>query len=158
MSFFTSEFLIQIFASLVGAVAFAIIFKTSARHLPYVALSGLVTYAIYYTVFFFLDSAFLAAFLSTLFTALFSEFCARFRRAPTAVFLFPGIIPTVPGGSLYYAMRYVLVGDLDSALSYLTSALAVGLGIAGGIMFVSIAVGQLTDYKKKRLLREAQKH
>ncbi len=157
MSFFTSEFLIQIFASLVGAVAFAIIFKTSARHLPYVALAGLVTYAIYYTVSFFLGSAFLAAFLSTLFTALFSEFCARVRRAPAAVFLFPGIIPTVPGGSLYYAMRQLLVGDLEGALSYLASTLAIGLGIAGGIMLVSIVVGQITDHKRKHLLHESPK-
>lgn len=158
MNFFTLEFLIQILASLVGAVTFAIIFKTSARHLPYVAIAGLVTYAIYYTVFFFVDSAFLAAFLSTLFTALFSEFCARFRRAPAAVFLFPGIIPTVPGGSLYNAMRQLLEGDLEGALSYLATALAVGLGIAGSIMLVSIVVGQITDYKRKRRLHESPKN
>lgn len=158
MNFFTADFFIQILASLVGAVAFAIIFKTNARHLPFVALSGLLTYAIYYTVFFFTDGAFLAAFLSTLFTALFSEFCARVRRAPAAVFLFTGIIPTVPGGSLYYAMRQLLVGDLDGALSYLASALSVGLGIAGGIMLVSILVGQITDHKRKRLMRKLSKH
>lgn len=154
MNFFTTDFLIQIIASLVGAVTFAIIFKTNARHLPYVAISGLVTYAIYYTVLFYGDSVFLAAFLSTLFTALFAEFCARVRRAPAAVFLFPGIIPTVPGGSLYHAMRALLAGDLESALSYLASTLAVGLGIAGSIMLVSIVVGQITDYKRKRRLHE----
>lgn len=154
MTFFTPEFFVQIIASLIGAVTFAIIFKTSMRHLPFVAIAGLATYAIYYIVVFFNGSVFLAAFISTLFTALFAEFCARWRRAPAAVFLFPGIIPTVPGGSLYYAMRQLLSGDLAGALDYLGSTLAVGLGIAGGIMIVSIVVGQITDHKRNRLLHE----
>lgn len=157
MTFFNQSLYIQLVASLVGSVAFAVIFKTRLRHLPYVAIAGLMTYAIYYVVEFFLGEVFLAAFLSTLFTALFSEFCARWRRAPTAVFLFPGVIPTVPGGALYYTMRYLISGDTVLAFSYLISALKVGLGIAGGIMVVSIVVGQITDYKRKIYLKELER-
>ena len=157
MTFFTQEFFIQVVASLLGAVAFAVIFKTHVRHLPYVAIAGLMTYAIYYVVEFFLGDVFLAAFLSTLFTALFSELCARWRRAPTAVFLFPGVIPTVPGGALYYTMRYLISDQTGLAFSYLLSALKVGLGIAGGIMVVSIVVGQITDYKRKRFMKELER-
>lgn len=151
MNFFTVQLLVRALASLVGAVAFAVIFRTHPRHLPFVAIGGLLTYALYYTIFFFTDGLFLAALLSTLATAVFSEFCARLRHAPAAVFLFPCIIPTVPGGDLYYLMRDLLTGKTREAFSHLSDALQVGLGIAGGVMVVSIAVGQITDLKRRRI-------
>ncbi len=152
MGFFTTEFFVQIVASFVASVAFAVIFQTSARHLPFVGIGGLVTYAIYYVVAFFNPGVFLAAFLSTMFAAVFSEFCARVRRAPAAVFLFPAIIPTVPGGGLYNTMRFLLAGKREMSMYYLGSTLKVALGIAGGIVSVSVIVGLIYDIKRRRIL------
>ena len=154
MNFFSTYFWIQIITSMLSAAGFAVVFKARARHLLFVAIGGLVTYASYYTVAFFTGELFLAAFFSTLLTAVYSEFCARARRAPAAVFLFPSLIPTVPGGSLYHAMRCLLADNAKLAMSYLSDAVSIGLGIAGGIMVVSIAVGQLADMKRKRRLHE----
>ncbi len=148
--FFSTQFFIQLLASLLGSVAFAVIFKTNARHLPFVGVGGLVTYALYYFVAFFDTGVFLAAFISTLFAAFFSEFCARWRRAPAAVFLFPAIIPTVPGGGLYYTMRYLLSGQTALMLSYLGDTMKVALGIAGGIVTVSVLVGIVYDVRRKK--------
>lgn len=148
--FFTTTFLLQILASFASAAAFAVVFKTQPRHLPFVGIGGILTYAVYYTVSFFTGELFLAALFSTLLTAVYSEFCARVRRAPAAVFLFTGLIPTVPGGDLYRAMHAVLIGNMPLALSYLTVAMKIGLGIASGIMIVSIVVGQISDYKFKK--------
>ena len=61
-----------------------------------------------------------------------------------------GIIPTVPGGSLYYTMRYLILSDFDIALKKLIETLEVGLGIAGGIVTVSIIFGSIMDYIHKR--------
>ena len=149
--FFTADFFVQIFASLVASVAFAVVFRTGPRHLPFAGIGGLVTYALYYLVAYFNPGVFLAAFLSTMFAALFSECCARWRHAPAAVFLFPSIIPTVPGGGLYYTMRYLLSGEKEMMLYYLSQTMKVALGIAGGIVSVSVFVGVLYDIKKKRL-------
>lgn len=150
MSFFTLRFLLQLIASFVTSIAFAIMFNTNKRHLIYIGICGLGTYAIYYTVIFFLKSAFWAAFISSVFTALFSEIIARIRRAPTVIFLLTGIIPTVPGSSLYYTMRYLILSDFDIALKKLIETLEVGLGIAGGIVTVSIIFSSIMDYIHKR--------
>lgn len=157
MNFFSTYFWIQIITSMLSAAGFAVVFKARARHLPFVAVGGLITYACYYTVAFFAGQLFLAAFFSTLLTAVYSEFCARVRRAPAAVFLFPSLIPTVPGGSLYHAMRCLLSDNAALAVSYLSDAVKIGLGIAGGIMVVSIAMGQLADIKRNRRLHESPK-
>ena len=138
--FFTLEFIIRLVTSLLGTLAFAILFRCRACHLPYASACGLFTYAIFYTAAYFGASLFFAALLCTAFTTAFSEGCARLRSAPALVFLVPGTIPIVPGSDLYYTMRYLLEENYDKFYLHLQSALLVGIGIAGGIVSVSIIV------------------
>ncbi len=147
--FFTPEFSTQLVTALLGTLAFAILFRCRVRHLPYASACGLFTYAIYYTVAFLGGSLFFAAFLCTAFTTVFAEVCARLRCAPALIFLLPGTIPIVPGSDLYYTMRYLLEGDYPRSFLHLRNALLVGIGIAGGIVAVSILV---TAWRKKRML------
>ena len=152
---FTLNFFINLLMSFICATSFAIIFNTSKKHLLYIGICGLGTYAIYYITFFFIASSFWAAFISSIFAALFSEITARVQRAPTVIFLITGIIPTVPGGSLYYTMRHLILSNFDLALKHLIETLEIGLGIAGGIVTVSILFGTIMDYAHKR--RSAKK-
>jgi uncharacterized membrane protein YjjB (DUF3815 family) len=143
--FFTSELLIRLITSFICSVAFAVVYKIAPKHLVYGGASGLVTYFIYHTVIFFAQSSFAAAFLSTMFSATFAEVAARKRKAPTIVFLVPGVIPTVPGGDLYKGMRSLLLSDTASSTFYFLTTIKVGLGIAGGIVTVSIIFGIIYD-------------
>ncbi len=139
MTFFTNLLWIQLAMSLIGSVAFAIVFKIAPRHLIYGGIAGVLCYFAYYTVLFFADgSLFLASLASTATAALFAEVYARIRRAPAIVILSPAIIPIVPGGSLYYTMQHLLSGDVDLSFKYLGDTFAVGLGIACGIVIVSV--------------------
>ncbi len=149
MSFFNMTLLIRLIASLACSIAFAVIFKVAPRHLILGGICGTLTYFIYYTVEFFGASPFVAALVSTMFTALYSEVASRLRHAPTIVFLIPGIIPTVPGGALYNAVRYLLMDDLTLAYKYLSDTVGVGLGIAGGIITISILFGSALDIRSK---------
>ena len=90
-------------------------------------------------------------------TALLAEIFSRIRKAPTIVFLLPGVIPTVPGGALYRAMRAILLFDFEEALEYLLVTLQIGLGIAGGIMTVSIIFGIVADKIVKRKVKSHDK-
>lgn len=69
---------------------------------------------------------------------LYSELMARFVKAPATVFLLPSVIPLVPGGKLYYAMRAMVDGnDVEAGdLGVQTATIAVGLAI--GIVLVSL--------------------
>ena len=98
-----------------------------------------------------------AAFVSTMFTALFAEIASRVRKAPTIVFLIPGVIPTVPGGALYRAMRALLLLDFAGASEALLTTLQIGLGIAGGILTVSIIFGSVMEKIKKGKLKANDK-
>lgn len=150
MNFFTSELLVRLITSALGSCAFALIFKTDKRHLLMVSISGFFTYFVYHAVSFFGGGFFIASFASTVFAAVFGEACARIFRAPTILYLVTGLIPIVPGGEAYYAMRYLLEKRTDLASAKLISTGSVALGIASGIVLVSIVVGVLTDRRKAK--------
>lgn len=152
-NFFTLDLLVKLIASFVGSAAFAVVFKVNRRHVVFGAINGFLTYFVYYTVVYFIESAFAAALVSTAVAALFAEIMARKRRAPASVFLIPGVIPTVPGSNLYFFMRYILESNLPEAFSQLGIALGVALGIACGTVSVSITWGIISDRISKRKAR-----
>lgn len=149
MTLFTPELIMRLIASLVASCAFAIVFKMAPRHLPYAALSGALTYFVYHLVLYFNQTLLLAAFLSTVAGAIFSEVYARVRRTPTMTILYPAVIPIVPGGSLYYWVQHLFSGDNVLASTYLGETLAVGLGIACGIVVISLAFRIIYNIKTK---------
>ncbi len=148
--FFKPIFFIATLAAAVGSVSFAILFKVAPRHLLLGGICGLGTYIVYYVVEFYTGGMpFPAAFVSTMFTALFAEIASRVRKAPTIIFLIPGVIPTVPGGALYRSMRAMLLRDWRSSVVSLLTTVQIGLGIAGGILTVSIVFGTVIEKIKK---------
>ena len=149
MSFFSMTFFVQLITALLGTLGFAVLFRVRAKHLAYAGACGVLTWVLYYTVAFFGGTLFLAAFLSSAAATVFAELCARWRRAPAPVFLVPGTIPIVPGGDLYYTMRYLLIGDFGLFADYLMRALLVGIGIGGGIVAISVAVSLLPKQERK---------
>ena len=154
--FFTIELLVRLITSFIGSGAFAVVFKVNKRHVIFGATNGLLTYFVYYTIFYLLESAFVAALISTAIAAVFAEFMARKRRAPANVFLIPGVIPTVPGSNLYFFMRNVIEANLTEAVVQLGIALSVALGIACGTVSVSITWGIISDkIKQKRHSRHS---
>jgi uncharacterized membrane protein YjjB (DUF3815 family) len=67
--------------------------------------------------------------------------------------LLPCLITIVPGGNLYYAVRGLISNDSQSALKYGLEALKIGLGIAGGILIVSVSINLIrgiAEHMKKK--------
>ena len=151
--FFTITFLIQLITSAIGSIGFAMIYRVAGKYLPFAALGGVLTFAVYYTVEFFGFGVFTAAMLSSAFSALFSEVFAKIKRAPVSIFLLPCFIPIVPGSALYYTMANFIAKDLALAWHYLGIALGVGLGIACGIVVIPVVwhlcFGAITYIGKK---------
>ncbi|MBO5306254.1 MAG: threonine/serine exporter family protein [Clostridia bacterium] len=145
MSFFTMQLVVRLITSALGSCSFALIFKTHKRHLLLLSISGLITYFVYYTVGFFGGGFFLASFASTVFAAAFGELCARLCHAPAIIYLLTGLIPIVPGGEAYYTMRYFLERNMSMAMDKFFATVGVALGIAGGIVLVSLIFGVMTD-------------
>ena len=157
MELFTKELIIRLVTSALCCVAFAIVFRVGKRHLPFISIGGTVTYFIFHVVLAIGGPVFVAALASTVFIATYAEVCARKLRAPTIIYVLCGVVPTVPGGDLYRSMRSLLLGDYPTALSDRSLAIMTGVGIAGGIVLVSIVSGLITDMYSAAKKKRAQK-
>lgn len=61
------------------------------------------------------------------------EIIARRWHEPATIFLTPGIVPLVPGVTVYAAMQAFVVGDYSGGVSLATEALLAAGAIAGGL-------------------------
>ena len=142
-------FVIQFVTAMITSVAFALVFRTKKRHLLASGVAGMLTFAVYFAVCAITDSIFWASFLSSGTAAIASEINARIRKAPALVVLMPAVISIVPGGYLYRAVRDFVKGEMSGGLSHLSSAAAIALGLAGGIVVATIVFGFVYDIIKK---------
>ena len=93
------------------------------------------------------DSVILAAFFSSLVIALISHIFARIMKAPVTIFLVPGILPSVPGGSIYRCVYYMIQSEEALSNYYLIETLQIAGAIAMAI-FIMDSVFQLGQKKK----------
>lgn len=79
------------------------------------------------------------------------EIIARLRHEPATLFLTPGIVPLVPGVTVYAAMQAFVVADYLGGLSLTAEALFAAGAIAGGLAVATTVVRTCS-----RLRRRAQ--
>lgn len=71
---------------------------------------------------------------------LYSEWMARVRRCPVTSYLIIALLPLVPGGGIYHAMRYSLSGDNQQFLATLLNVFGIAGTLALGALLASSAV------------------
>ena len=143
-------FLIQLITAAVTSVTFSIVFKINRRHLVNAGICGLLTYGAYFGIELLTSSLFWAAFVSSAVAALFAETNARLNKVPAIVLLMPGIVSIVPGGYLYRSVRDIVCGLMPSAVTNIAAAAEIALGMAGGVVSLSILYGIIIDSIRKR--------
>ena len=96
-----------------------------------------------------------AAFLAAVSISLFSEVMARVRRCPVTGYLLVALLPLVPGGGIYYAMRYCVAGETQAFLDMLLHTLGMAAALAaGGILASSAFRGALLHLRRMRRPQE----
>ena len=80
-----------------------------------------------------------AAFLAAAVIGVFAEVMSRVRRCPVTGYVLVALLPLVPGGGIYYAMRYCAAGETDRFLSTLLRTFGMAAALAVGAMLASSA-------------------
>ena len=128
--------MLQLLTAFFGSMGFSLLFGLRKRHLFAASLGGLLVWGLYLLADSRLHSLSFSNLLASAFAVLYAEFLARRLKCPATLFVLPGIVPLVPGGSLYYAMSYAVRRDMELASEYGTATLQTALAIAAGISFV----------------------
>ena len=132
------DIIIKIIAGTIATLGFAILFRLKPSHWPFAMLDGLFACICYFAFTELFGGNFLPNLLAAFAASVFADLFARLCKAPSTVFILPGCIALVPGGTLYYAMSNLLSENRDVAVEYFLTTLTVGIGIGGGIIAASL--------------------
>lgn len=79
-----------------------------------------------------------ATIFAAMLVALLSQICSKIFKKPVTVFTVSGIIPLVPGGVAYNAMRHFVENDYHTAIQLSAQVMLIAGGIAIGLMFSEV--------------------
>lgn len=139
--------------SFLAAAGFGIIFNAPRRMLFYCGLVGMTGWLIYSTFNQYSGDTVQASFLGAFAVAIFAHLFAKRFKMPMIIFSVAGIIPLVPGGMAYNAMRLIVENDYITSISYASRAFMVSGAIAMGLVFAEVIIQlffQTTMRRKKK--------
>lgn len=120
---------------------FALIMNSPKKVIPISSFIASIGYMIYF-ICVNSNQTMIGFFLGTLIIALFGETCARLFKMPATIFIFPAIVPIVPGLGLYQTMLAFVQDDISSALE-----IGVGTILNIGAMAIAMALMSLVASK-----------
>lgn len=121
-----------------GSLGFALVYNLRKKLLWTAFTSSALMAIIFIVLKKFSANMFLINLVCALCATIFSEIMAKILKAPATVLLIPTILPLVPGGLLYYTMYGVVTRNIEMIKTNAEATLETGLGIAVGIVIVSV--------------------
>lgn len=130
--------LAQLITSFFATAAFGIIFNAPKQSLIKCGLIGMGGWIIYFIIDDHYHDMVRATLAAALFVGVISHVLAKAYKTPVIIFSVAGIIPLVPGGLAYDAMRNFVENDYNSALNLAAKALMLSGSIAFGLVFSEV--------------------
>ncbi|MFC2469954.1 MAG: threonine/serine exporter family protein [Lachnoanaerobaculum gingivalis] len=127
--------LFKIIGAFIAVVAFCIMIELPKKYMVQAGMTGMVGWAVYLLMEMVASRVEIAALVSALCIATMSHILARVLKAPVSNFLIPGILPIVPGGSIYRC-AYAFIRESSYLSTYMNEALKIAGSIALAIFFV----------------------
>jgi len=131
------DFLVPCLGAFVAGIGFSFIYNIHGKNIVISSLCGTFAYAVYLFAGMFFDSSFASYFIAGVFIGLYSELAAYIFHTPVTVYLMPGIVPLVPGFTIYKTMEACLQGDLSAFGNGLVDTLKIAGAISLGMILVS---------------------
>ena len=124
---------------------FALMMSAPKKSVPFSALCAGIGYVIYEYLFLFYGQELWGYFVGTLFIALSGEALARILKMPSIMFIFPAIIPLVPGLGIYRTMLTLVENRPQDFMAEGSKTLFIA-----GAMALAIAITSLLARKFKK--------
>jgi uncharacterized membrane protein YjjB (DUF3815 family) len=136
--------------SFLASFGFGIVFQIHKDDLILAGIGGAITRIFYIIFMCFIPYRIVYAALSAFVAAFYAEALATKRKVPSTLFLYPAIIPLIPGDLLYYTMGGAILGDKEMLKNYGENCLLALLGISIGFVVCS----SVSHYIRKKNLHK----
>jgi uncharacterized membrane protein YjjB (DUF3815 family) len=137
------EFVLNMVYCFIATLFFAMIMNSPRRVLVFSSVIASFGYLIFLLCV-KAGYSMLGFFLGTLVIAFIGEICARIYKMPATIFIFPAVVPIVPGFGLYQTVLAFVQKDILSALETGVSTI-----VNIGAMAIAMAVVSLAAIKIK---------
>ena len=125
------ELMIQSVGAFLAIFGFSLLVDMPRKYLVYAGITGGAGWLAY-----LVSMQVAAAFFSSLAAALLSQVFARVLKAPVTIFLVAGILPTVPGASIYRSVYFLIQGQTKWYNFYLIQTIQIAGAMAVAIFIV----------------------
>lgn len=132
-----NDFLIPVLSAFFATLGYTLFYNIRGRNIVIASLCGAFSWAVYLLVLNYTHSLVLPYMASGVAVAIYSELAAYFFKSPVIVFLIPGVIPLVPGLTIFRTMQSALNGDLSAFGEGLITTIKIGGAIALGLILMS---------------------
>ncbi|MEY8386960.1 threonine/serine exporter family protein [Oscillospiraceae bacterium 38-13] len=127
------EYALPCLCALLACVGFTRIFNIHGFGKLIAGVGGALGWLVYLLA----GGTIFAAFLAAASIGLFSEAMSRVRHCPVTGYVLVALLPLVPGGGIYYAMRHCVAGETDQFLTTLLHTFGMAAALAVGAMLAS---------------------
>ncbi|MCP3738464.1 threonine/serine exporter family protein [Rossellomorea sp. BNER] len=142
----------QLVTSFIASAGFGIIFNVPKESLLKCGFVGMVGWIAYILLSNGGIDIVLATVIASFIVAVISQYFAKTYKTPIIIFTVAGIIPLVPGGLAYDAMRNFVENDYNMAINLAAKAFMISGSIAMGLVF-SEAINQAIRKSKQELTK-----
>lgn len=118
----------------VTSICFGVFLSIPKIDLIIGGLIGGFSWALYIFLMKLSGEVILPYFISTLSIGFLGNISSKMTKRPTFLYMLPGIIPLVPGYSLYYTMFYIVTENYPLALSKAIETLFIAFSISSGLI------------------------
>lgn len=123
--------------SFVASCGFGIVFRIKKEHLLWAGLGGALTRCCYLLLMSLIDERFIYTLLAAMLASLYAEIMALKLKTPSTVFLYPAIIPLVPGRLLYNTALDFFMHDNAAMLQNAGDCVLTLIGMSIGFVLIS---------------------
>lgn len=128
----------QLITSFIASGSFSILFNVPKKTLLPCGFVGMLGWLLYVLLQEVPVNPILAALAASFFVTVVSQLLAKIFKTPIIVFSVSGVIPLVPGGAAYDAMRNVVQNQYDLAVQLGAKAFMISGAIAIGLVFSEV--------------------
>ncbi|MCD7034011.1 threonine/serine exporter family protein [Metabacillus sp. GX 13764] len=127
----------QLVTSFIASGAFGIIFNAPKKSILKCAFVGMLGWIIYVVLALKFDMV-VATIVASLVIGVTGHVFSKIYKTPVIIFSVAGIIPLVPGGMAYDAMRNFVENDYNAATNLAAKAFMISGSIAIGLIFSEV--------------------
>lgn len=128
----------QLITSFIASAGFAVLFNAPKKSLLKCGFVGMVGWFVYIWLVIRQYDAVVSSLIAAFTIAVISQIFARIYKTPIIIFSVSGIIPLVPGGLAYDAMRNFVENDYNTAIQLAAKAFMISGAIAVGLVISEV--------------------